>query len=186
MYTLQFDGLFRSIPNHSERTQAGFMCYGWVIFHDDVPIARGHGCYARGRDATSNIAEYLALVEGLEALLDLGIRHEPIRVIGDARSIIDQMTGEAVVSADRIKPLHQRATRLSECFSSLEWMWIPRRANQEADQLTRRAMRQVRANEDHYLAAIQEIHPQNKHSQHMRKFLPLLDLRVYQPVGLSH
>ena len=49
--------------------------------------------------AGSNAAEYLALIEGLEALEDLRIGNEPVEVRGDAKCVIDQMLGHAAVSS---------------------------------------------------------------------------------------
>ena len=43
MLTLQFDGLFRSLPDQQQSgDNAGFMCYGWVILRDQHVIARGN------------------------------------------------------------------------------------------------------------------------------------------------
>ena len=67
------------------------MCYGWLISKGGQVIARGHGGFARGQATNYNIAEYLALIEGMDALLDMGIREELVMVIGDAKSVIDPM-----------------------------------------------------------------------------------------------
>ncbi|MEN4011603.1 MAG: ribonuclease HI family protein [Chloroflexota bacterium] len=178
--TLYFDGLFMGIPKKScPASGAGFMCYGWIAWRGSRIIARGHGGYLRGRDASSNIAEYLALIEGLEALLDMGAIHESIHIIGDARSIIEQMQGTASVHSNHIRPLHEKAQQIAGSFRWLDWEWIPRRSNREADALTRRALRQIRANPSSYAAALQAINPALSGSRQARKFWPVLDLRIY-------
>lgn len=183
MYILHFDGLFRGIPAHSiNSSKAGIMCYGWLIIEHEILIARGHGAFARGRDATSNVAEYLALIEGLEALCDLGIASQPIRVCGDAKCVIDQMRGKASVNARSMKPMYRRAKRLASNFSNLNWSWLPRIYNKAADSLTRQAMRQVRKDQQTYDAAVRAIETNNHKSPGSNKFLPLMDLRVYQPL----
>jgi len=146
MITLRFDGLYRTVsPNNDPHEKTGLMCYGWVIFRHGRQVAHGHGAYARLDDASSNSAEYLALIEGLSALRDMGVENEPIEVIGDARSVIDQMLGQAGVSSPQARPLYQRARRIARHFDRLSWTWQPRRDNHAADLLTRRALRQVRS-----------------------------------------
>jgi ribonuclease HI len=142
MYELWFDGLFRGTR---AARKAGLMCFGWVIFKKNIQIAKGYGTVARGMNATSNIAEYLGLIDGLEALVDIGIDEEPVRVIGDSKVVIDQMRGRSRVSVSRVRPLHHRACRLANLLFVNEWKWLPRRHNKAADQLTRQALREFRA-----------------------------------------
>jgi ribonuclease HI len=73
----------------------------------------------------------------------MGVEHEPVEIIGDARSVIDQMVGLAGVNAPQARVLNQRARRIARHFQALTWVWQPRRNNLAADQLTRRALRQV-------------------------------------------
>jgi ribonuclease HI len=182
MIILRFDGLFRGVPGKTDpASNAGFMCYGWLITREGEMLAQGHGAFARGRYANSNIAEYLALIEGLDALLALGIRDETIQVCGDAKSVIDQMRGEAVVSAPSIKPLYLRARQLSDRLSQVQWIWLPRRDNRDADTLSRRAMRQLRLNRGHYQAIVQAITAGKYRGLSISSLLPVTDLRVYRP-----
>jgi ribonuclease HI len=187
--TLYFDGLFRSIPgsltskNHAGiSTHAGIMCYGWLVFRGKQVIARGHGAFARGKDATSNIAEYLALIEGLDALLDMGLTKAPLKVCGDAKGVIDQMLGAAEVNARSVRPLYHRACGLAQRFADIDWEWTPRRRNQEADSLTRRALRQLRLDSGSYQAAVQAAMPGQSEP---RKIFPLIDLRIYGRAALK-
>jgi ribonuclease HI len=186
MLTLRFDGLYRAFSEErNPNSCAGVMCYGWVIERDGKAVARGHGGYARRVDASSNSAEYLALIEGLSALGDMHCEQEPIEVIGDARSVIEQMQGRAAVNSASVRSLYRWAVRLAVRYKHLSWTWTPRRMNQEADLLTRRAMRQIAANPTQYRAAIRAVEdpsiPRCKHG----RLLSLLDLRIYQPLGLS-
>jgi ribonuclease HI len=174
MYTLRFDGLLRSL---SDEKDVGFLCYGWLILRDGVVIATGHGAYGRCKGATSNVAEYLALIDGLEALTDLGVCDAPIEVSGDARCVIDQMLGIARVRAINTLPLHRKATRLAQQFPRLWWVWTPRRKNKAADALTRRAMRQMDYDPEQYQAAVRALIDANKRPS--TRLVPLLGLRVY-------
>lgn len=180
MLTLQFDGLFRSVPYQMQPgDNAGFMCYGWVILRDQHVIARGHGGYTRNKGASSNVAEYLALVEGLEALLDMNISGETVLVCGDAKSVIDQMEGCATVSAGSIKPLYRRACKLAKKFRGISWIWTPRHLNQTADALTRRALRQIRAHPEQYEAVLNTLNKRGNGRQPSTRLRPILDLRIY-------
>ena len=184
MYTLRFDGLFRSFSGTNlSNDSAGFLCYGWLISRQEVLIAQGHGVFARCKDASSNVAEYLALIEGLDALSDLGLEDEPIKIFGDAKSIIDQMNGFAGVSSESIWPLYLRARQLSKRFINLKWIWTPRKNNKAADWLTRRAMRQIRSDHRSYQAALRAAQTQTGNKRRSARLLPLIDLRIFQPVS---
>jgi ribonuclease HI len=121
------------------------MCFGWLILKKRKLIAQGYGIAARGLNATSNIAEYLGLVDGLEALVDIGIDYEPLRVIGDSKVVINQMKGIARIGTQRVLPLHHKACRLAQLLHVVDWKWVPRKHNKAADQLTRKALREFRS-----------------------------------------
>ncbi|MEW5871499.1 MAG: ribonuclease HI family protein [Chloroflexota bacterium] len=180
MLTLRFDGLFRNVPTDLlQRAQAGFMCYGWLVWRGSEIIARGHGGVARSKNANSNIAEYLALIEGMDALLDLVCENEKVRICGDAKSVIDQMRGMAEVNASSVKPLYRRAIRLAQHFHRIHWVWTPRKDNHEADVLTRRALRQIRSDKQTFQTTLHILSDGKTASTQGNKFLPLMDLRVY-------
>ncbi len=184
MITLFFDGLFRSIHGKPDSpVNAGFMCYGWLILREKTVLAQGHGAFARPTQANSNIAEYLALIEGLDALLDLDIGDEYVQVYGDAKSIIDQMRGAAEVNAPSVRPLYLRAQRLADQLRSVSWTWMPRKHNRQADKLSRRAMRQLRLDRGFYQATVQAIASGQMKGKSMARLVPVMDLRVYLPVN---
>lgn len=93
--------------------------------------------------------------------------------------MIDQMQQIAEVSSAGTRPLYQRARRISDQFMQLVWAWTPRQNNRAADALTRRAMRQIRRDQENYLAAVDFIDQQGQ----SKRVLPLVDLRVYQPAA---
>jgi len=144
IYELRFDGLFREAK---EGSRAGLMGIGWLLSRGEKLIAHGYGVTARGMDATSNMAEYLALIDGLQAILDMGLEDQPVKVLGDARVIICQMTGDSRVSTERQFPVYRRARKLARKLHIVAWEWIPRKENKAADLLTRHALREVTSNE---------------------------------------
>lgn len=182
MYELRFDGLFRQVsyPN-LDQSYAGIMSYGWLIVKNDLVIATGYGLFVRTRDATSNIAEYLALIEGLEALRDMGVCRESITVSGDAKCVLDQMRGSSSVHSESTKPFYNRAVRLSRWFNDLKWRWTPRRINRAADWLSRRALKQFYSDKASYSSILHEInHDRGRGST--KKLHPVIDIRIYHPI----
>jgi len=200
MLILRFDGLYyntndeSSVPTQvnpphaktpAHALQSGVMCYGWLIYRADKLIARGHGGFVRHEAASSNIAEYLALIEGLQALVDMHSDHEAVQIIGDARSVIDQMSGTARVNANTTRPLYRKALLLSRHFPLLTWTWTPRSKNHAAYLLTRRAMKQIRADPERFRQALQHIETPTLPARLRKQLFSLLDLRVYQPAGMT-
>ncbi len=183
MYTLVFDGLFRRIPNTPPDVHAGFMGYGWVIFKGNLPVATGHGVVGRSKNATSGVAEYLAVLEGLEALCDMGLRDEVVVVSGDAKFIIDQVLGHSSISSPVIKPLYRQVMRLSRRFTNLHWKWTKRSRNRLADALTRHAFRKVHEDPGQYQAALNALQQPETHQTN--QLMPLVDLRVFRSSGVE-
>ncbi|NMB55723.1 MAG: ribonuclease HI family protein [Leptolinea sp.] len=151
MYTLQFDGLFYRFHLDTS-SYSGIMCYGWLVTRDGSHIAQGHGGYAHWKLATSNGAEYLALIAGLEALIDLQANDDPVLICGDAKTIIHQMQNQALIHSQRIDEFHRQARKLSRNFKNIQWMWTPRRDNRSADQLTRQALNTIRFESPFYFS----------------------------------
>ena len=177
MYTLQFDGMLRTVHNDWQ-SYLGLLGYGWLIERNHVEVAHGYGIFVGRSMAGSNVAEYLALIEGLEALVDLRIRDAIIQIRGDAKCVIDQMTGIASVSSPLTLELYQRARTLAGQFSYLTWNWVPRRENRQADSLSRRSFRYIS-----YSSCLdQEINQSQLGSLYGGRLVPLVDLRVHHPV----
>ena len=182
MYILEFDGLFRKAHG---RNHTGFMGFGWLLFQDNILVAEGYGVAARGIDATSMVAEYLALVDGLEMLLDMGITAEPVMVLGDARVIIDQMKGLSDVNSQRIQPLYHKAKQLSEQLSIANWQWVRRKQNKAADALSRQAMRELRLDQEGFAEALDTLKKDREviHNQlHILAGMQVVYRREPQPV----
>lgn len=187
MLTLYFDGLFRPLDesNTLKGRIPGIMCYGWLIFRDDVEIAHGFGGCIDVRGANSNVAEFLALIDGLEALDDMGANRKRIKIIGDARTVIDQMCGVSAVNASSIMRYYRRARRLARRFPHLEWEWTPRRCNRAADHLTRRALQRIHEDRANLDDLIVELRSKRGGNTRRERLSNLLDLRIYQPVRLA-
>ncbi len=141
MYALRFDGSFRSMQENL--IPSGFLGFGWLIYFKNVLIGYGYGIAARGINATSNVAEYLGLIEGLETLIDMGVTYQPISVLSDANVIIHRMNGFATVGTFRDEPLHSRAVQLTQNVNINQWRWVPRHCNYEADALSKKSFQEL-------------------------------------------
>ena len=83
------------------------------------------------------MAEYSALIAGLQEARALGLAGQGLEVYGDSQLVIRQMEGVYAVNAARIIPLHRHAQQLAIDVGVARWQWIPRDQNDEADQLSR-------------------------------------------------
>ncbi|XP_020263326.1 uncharacterized protein LOC109839307 [Asparagus officinalis] len=82
---------------------------------------------------TNNVAEYNALLTGLELAKELGIKC--LEAYGDSQLIVKQMTGEYEVRNDDLIPLHKVAIKLVESFESFCIEHVLRSKNTHADAL---------------------------------------------------
>jgi ribonuclease HI len=80
-----------------------------------------------------HVAEYRALIRGLEAARSRGIGH--LRVCLDSALLVNQLSGTSKVKAEHLKPLHEQAVSLIQQFADIKITWVPRKANAEADAL---------------------------------------------------
>lgn len=82
---------------------------------------------------TNNVAEYKALLLGLERALALGVRR--IEVRADSELLIKQLLGVYRVKNEGLKPLHTEAKALLARFDSFVLTHVRRELNAEADEL---------------------------------------------------
>ncbi|MDQ3067562.1 MAG: ribonuclease HI family protein [Actinomycetota bacterium] len=88
--------------------------------------------------ATNNVAEYSALVAGLEKAVELGVRD--LEVVSDSELMVKQMRGEYRVKNEALRELSVRASRLAERIGSVTYTAVRREHNKLADQLVNEAL----------------------------------------------
>lgn len=88
---------------------------------------------------TNNIAEYQALIVGLQEAQRLGATDVAIYL--DAELVVNQITGVYRVRDRRLKTLEGEVKRLLGGFARWVIRQIPREENREADRLAREAVR---------------------------------------------
>ena len=84
-------------------------------------------------DASNNVAEYEALVLGLEIAKDMGIRMLSIK--GDSDLIISQVKKTFACKSERLKKYRNTVWAIMGYFSALDLIAVPRAENSEADRL---------------------------------------------------
>ena len=95
-------------------------------------IARGIGV------TTNNVAEYTALIAGLELALDKGVSELDVRV--DSELVVQQVRGRWKIRNDRLRALAVRARALLGRFESVSVTHVPRELNAGADALANQGM----------------------------------------------
>ncbi len=88
--------------------------------------------------ATNNVAEYSALVYGLEYAVKKGYKELAIKA--DSELMINQLKGEYKVKNENIKPLFIKAKTLIAKLKSVTYTHVMREFNKRADQLANMAL----------------------------------------------
>jgi len=101
-----------------------------------LKTAAGEVLAAEGRflgHTTNNVAEYRALLFGLERALEIGVRKVEVRA--DSELLIKQLKGEYRVRNAGLRPLYEEALALLARFEATRLIHVRREHNSEADRL---------------------------------------------------
>ena len=126
---LQFDGGSRGNPG-----PAG-IGVTLVTADDETPL------YELGAfigQCTNNVAEYTALIRGLEAALALHATKLLIRA--DSELVVRQLNGQYKVKSPDLKPLYLQAVKLVQQIGAVKVTHVYREKNSRADALANEAM----------------------------------------------
>jgi ribonuclease HI len=86
---------------------------------------------------TNNLAEYEVVHKVMELLLEAGA--EAVEVLGDSKLMISQLTEEYRCKSESLFPLWMRCRELMTQFRYINFYWIPRSQNAEANDLAQKA-----------------------------------------------
>ena len=89
-------------------------------------------------DTTNNVAEYSALISGLQEAIALGYKNARLHL--DSELVAQQLKGDYRVKNNNIKPLFEKAVALINNFDRLQIVKIDRSDNKEADKLANKAI----------------------------------------------
>ena len=92
-------------------------------------------------EATNNVAEYKALLLGLELASGLGAR--AVEVVNDSELVARQIGGQYKVKNPGLRPLWQEAMAALREFDSWAVQNVPRAMNARADELVNQALDQA-------------------------------------------
>lgn len=126
--TLHADGGARGNPGPAGIGVVLMTLGGDVI----AEIARGIG------STTNNVAEYSALIAGLELALEHGVREIDVRM--DSELVVSQVKGEWKIRNDRLRQLAVTARSLMSRFDKATIGHVPRERNADADKLANQGM----------------------------------------------
>lgn len=127
-HTLYFDGACRGNPGNGS--------FGGVIYDDKQNIVTTYNDFLG--ITTNNIAEYSALLNGLQIALEHDITN--IDVYGDSLLIIKQMNGLFKVRNKRLRELNEECNTLKQKFKHITFQHILRDKNKIADKLANEAL----------------------------------------------
>jgi ribonuclease HI len=107
-----------------------------VLEAEDGSVLAAHG--ERIGVATNNVAEYRALIAGLEKALELEL--DAVGVVSDSELLVKQMTGEYRVKNEALKELSSEASRLARRIGDVSYTAVLREHNELADRLVNEAL----------------------------------------------
>jgi len=90
---------------------------------------------------TNNVAEYYGLIAALDYAQSNHIR--ALRIESDSELLVKQMRGQYKVKSADLKPLFERAKKMSQALASFRIDHVYREQNAEADALANEAMDEV-------------------------------------------
>jgi ribonuclease H / adenosylcobalamin/alpha-ribazole phosphatase len=118
------------------RGNPGPAAYGYVLEADDGTVLAAHG--EKIGIATNNVAEYSALIAGLEKAIELGV--DDVEVVSDSELMVKQMTGQYRVKNEALRALSLEAGRLARRIGSVDYIAVRREHNTPADKLVNEAL----------------------------------------------
>ena len=127
-HTLRTDGGARGNPG-----PAGA---GFVLEDSSGEVVRSGGRYLGCQ--TNNVAEYEALIWGLENVAALGF--SDVTVFADSELLVKQVNGAYRVKNEGLKPLFARVVVLLKGFSGSRIEHVRREQNAQADAMANEAM----------------------------------------------
>jgi ribonuclease HI len=118
------------------RGNPGPAAYGYVLEAEDGTVldARGETIGV----ATNNVAEYRALIAGLEKAVELGI--DDLEVVSDSELLVKQMQGEYRVKNEALRELNDEANFLERKLGRVRYKAVRREHNELADKLVNEAL----------------------------------------------
>ncbi|HEY8030752.1 MAG TPA: ribonuclease HI family protein [Gaiellaceae bacterium] len=126
----------RLFTDGGARGNPGPAAYGYVIEGEDGTVLAAHG--ERIGVATNNVAEYRALIAGLEKAIELAVPE--VEVVSDSELLVKQMNGEYRVKNEALRGLSIQAAQLAREIGNVSYTAVRREHNELADRLVNEAL----------------------------------------------
>jgi ribonuclease HI len=127
---------FQANIDGGSRGNPGPASYGVVVRNERGEIVAKLKKYI-GR-MTNNVAEYYGLIAALDYAQSHGVR--ALRVESDSELLVRQMRGHYKVKSPDLRPLFERAKKMSQTFETFRIDHVYRERNAEADALANEAL----------------------------------------------
>jgi ribonuclease HI len=126
----------RLFTDGGSRGNPGPAAFAFVLEAEDGTVldARGEAIGI----ATNNVAEYSALVAGLERAIEAGVGE--LEVVSDSELMVKQMRGEYKVKNRALQDLFLDASRLARKVGGVTYTAVRREHNELADSLVNEAL----------------------------------------------
>jgi ribonuclease HI len=118
------------------RGNPGPAAFGYVLEAEDGTVLDARG--ERIGVATNNVAEYRALIAGLEKAVELAVSE--VEVVSDSELLVKQMRGEYKVKNEALRGLSLQAARLAREIGKVTYTAVRREHNELADRLVNEAL----------------------------------------------
>jgi ribonuclease HI len=118
------------------RGNPGPAAYGYVLEAEDGTVLAAHG--ERIGVATNNVAEYSALIAGLEKALELAVPE--VEVVSDSELLVKQKNGEDREKHEALREHSTEAARLARRIGNVSYRAVRREHNELADRLVNEAL----------------------------------------------
>jgi ribonuclease HI len=126
----------RLFTDGGARGNPGPAAFGYVLEAEDGTVLAAKG--ERIGVATNNVAEYRALIAGLEKALELAVPE--VEVVSDSELLVKQMNGEYKVKNEALRGLSIQASQLAREIGRVSYTAVRREHNEEADRLVNEAL----------------------------------------------
>lgn len=119
------------------RGNPGPAAIGYYIIGPDRKVIKQGGEFIGF--ATSRIAEYYAMKEGIEQAIELGLKR--VRFVGDNLMMINQLKGIYQVKSKDLVPIYNDIQKLLKNFDAVAFSHVKRGQNMEADREADKALK---------------------------------------------
>ena len=118
------------------RGNPGPAAFAYVLEAENGTVLAAHG--ETIGVATNNVAEYRALIAGLEKAAEVGVSE--LEVVSDSELLVKQMTGEYRVKNEALRELSLAAGRAARRVGKVRYTAVRREHNELADKLVNDAL----------------------------------------------